>query len=196
VKEPKAVAKAETKADKATKDKASKAVKADKKADKKATKADKAEKKAEKTPKAPKAPKEPKVAKPRVATATTLDHIKFWEAQFGKKDKGLDFSGREVVKAEFKTADAKAWDIEFIMPFGKEAKGGLVDGSLPNLQIVHLKTQKQRGGQTHFSANGKSFQVRKTKKVKPANFAGKYDYSKTTHCIVEVKQEAGKTILA
>ena len=82
---------------------------------------------------------------------------RLWVQQFGKKQKAIDFAGREIAKAAYNDRNSDfGWNVDHIMP---ESKGGKTADY--NLICCHILTNDEKADKTSFTANGKDFEVRK-----------------------------------
>jgi CRISPR/Cas system Type II protein with McrA/HNH and RuvC-like nuclease domain len=108
----------------------------------------------------------------------------FWEKEFGDKVEAVDFVGRRIFKSEHESVNPNdGWNIDHILP--KEKYGADSD---ENKQIVHIKTNKEKGVRVTFKIDGREFQVKKTKNAGKGIPTG-YDYSKKKYCVEEVIDE-------
>lgn len=83
---------------------------------------------------------------------------RLWNQQFGKKQKAIDFSGREIAKAAYNDRNSKfGWNVDHILP---QSRGGKTADY--NLICCHILTNDQKADKFPcFVANGKEFEIRK-----------------------------------
>lgn len=83
---------------------------------------------------------------------------RLWVQQFGKKQKAIDFSGREIAKAAYNDRNsAYGWNVDHILP---QSKGGKTADH--NLICCHILTNDEKADRFPcFKANEKQFEIRK-----------------------------------
>lgn len=83
---------------------------------------------------------------------------RLWVQQFGKKQKAIDFSGREIAKAAYNDRNsAYGWNLDHILP---QSKGGKTADY--NLVCCHILTNDEKANKFPcFKANEKEFEIRK-----------------------------------
>lgn len=81
---------------------------------------------------------------------------RLWVKQFGKKQKAVDFSGREIARAAYNDRNSEyGWNVDHILP---ESKGGKTADH--NLICCHIKTNDEKADKFPcFKANGKVFEI-------------------------------------
>lgn len=84
--------------------------------------------------------------------------FELWTQQFGKSQKAVDFSGREIVKAAYNDRNSNyGWNVDHIRP---KSKGGKTEEN--NLICCHILTNDEKAGKYPcFRANEKEFEVQK-----------------------------------
>lgn len=83
--------------------------------------------------------------------------LRLWVQQFGKKQKAVDFAGREIAKAAYNDRNSDfGWNVDHIYP---ESKGGKTADY--NLICCHILTNDEKADKTSFTANGKKFEIHK-----------------------------------
>lgn len=84
--------------------------------------------------------------------------LRLWNKQIGKKNKGVDFAGREIAKAAYNDRNSKyGWNVDHIMP---ASRGGKTADH--NLICCNIKTNDEKADRfPAFKANGKAFEIRK-----------------------------------
>ncbi len=84
--------------------------------------------------------------------------LRLWNKQIGKKNKGIDFAGREIAKAAYNDRNSKyGWNVDHIMP---ESRGGKTADY--NLICCNIKTNDEKADRfPAFKANGRTFEIRK-----------------------------------
>lgn len=82
--------------------------------------------------------------------------MRLWNKAFGKNEKAVDFSGREIAKAAYDDRNSKyGWNIDHILP---QSRGGKTTES--NLICCHIKTNDEKADKFPcFSANGEKFEI-------------------------------------
>ena len=82
--------------------------------------------------------------------------MRLWNKAFGKNEKAVDFSGREIAKAAYDDRNSKyGWNIDHILP---QSRGGKTTES--NLICCHIKTNDENADKFPcFSANGEKFEI-------------------------------------
>ena len=82
---------------------------------------------------------------------------RLWVQQFGKKQKAVDFAGREIAKAAYNDRNSDfGWNVDHIYP---ESKGGKTADY--NLICCHILTNDEKANKSSFTANGKKFEIQK-----------------------------------
>lgn len=82
---------------------------------------------------------------------------RLWVQQFGKKQKAVDFAGREIAKAAYNDRNSDfGWNVDHIYP---ESKGGKTADY--NLICCHILTNDEKADKSSFTANGKKFEIQK-----------------------------------
>lgn len=86
---------------------------------------------------------------------------RLWVRQFGKKQKAIDYSGREIMKAAYNDRNSKyGWNIDHILP---QSKGGKTADY--NLICCHILTNDEKADKFPcFKANAKEFEIKKRQK--------------------------------
>lgn len=81
---------------------------------------------------------------------------RLWVQQFGKRQKAIDFSGREIAKAAYNDRNsAYGWNVDHILP---QSKGGKTADY--NLICCHILTNNEKADKFPcFKANGKEFEI-------------------------------------
>lgn len=81
---------------------------------------------------------------------------RLWVKQFGKKQKAVDFSGREIARAAYNDRNSEyGWNVDHILP---ESRGGKTADH--NLICCHIKTNDEKADKFPcFKANGKVFEI-------------------------------------
>lgn len=84
--------------------------------------------------------------------------IRLWVQQFGKGQKAIDFSGREIAKAAYNDRNSKyGWNVDHILPL---SRGGKTADH--NLICCHILTNDEKADKFPcFKANGKEFEIQK-----------------------------------
>lgn len=84
--------------------------------------------------------------------------IRLWVQQFGKRQKAMDFSGREIAKAAYNDRNSKyGWNVDHILPL---SRGGKTAGY--NLICCHILTNDEKADKFPcFKANAKEFEIQK-----------------------------------
>lgn len=84
--------------------------------------------------------------------------IRLWVQQFGKKQKAIDFSGREIAKAAYNDRNSKyGWNVDHILPL---SRGGKTADH--NLICCHILTNDEKADKFPcFKANTKEFEIQK-----------------------------------
>ena len=83
---------------------------------------------------------------------------RLWVQQFGKRQKAIDFSGREIAKAAYNDRNSDyGWNVDHILP---QSRGGkTVDY---NLICCHILTNDEKADKFPcFKANAKAFEIQK-----------------------------------
>ena len=82
---------------------------------------------------------------------------RLWVQQFGKKQKAVDFAGRDIAKAAYNDRNSDfGWNVDHIYP---ESKGGKTADY--NLICCHILTNDEKADKSSFTANGKKFEIQK-----------------------------------
>ncbi|MCM1233742.1 MAG: HNH endonuclease, partial [Ruminococcus flavefaciens] len=83
---------------------------------------------------------------------------RLWVQQFGKRQKAIDFAGREIAKAAYSDRNSKyGWNVDHILPLSKGGK--TVDY---NLICCHILTNDEKADKFPcFKANEKVFEIKK-----------------------------------
>lgn len=84
--------------------------------------------------------------------------IRLWVRQFGKGQKAIDFSGREIAKAAYNDRNSKfGWNVDHILPL---SKGGKTADH--NLICCHILTNDEKADKFPcFKANAKEYEIQK-----------------------------------
>lgn len=84
--------------------------------------------------------------------------IRLWVQQFGKRQKAIDFSGREIAKAAYNDRNSNyGWNIDHILPL---SRGGKTADH--NLVCCHILTNDEKADKFPcFKANAKEFEIQK-----------------------------------
>lgn len=84
--------------------------------------------------------------------------IRLWVQQFGKRQKAIDFSGREIAKAAYNDRNSKyGWNVDHILPL---SRGGKTADH--NLICCHILTNDEKADKFPcFKANMKEFEIQK-----------------------------------
>ena len=84
--------------------------------------------------------------------------IRLWVQQFGKRQKAIDFSGREIAKAAYNDRNSNyGWNVDHIVP---QSRGGKTADY--NLVCCHILTNDEKADKFPcFKANGKEFEIQK-----------------------------------
>lgn len=84
--------------------------------------------------------------------------IRLWVQQFGKKQKAMDFSGREIAKAAYNDRNSNyGWNVDHILPLSRGGKTADY-----NLICCHILTNDEKADKFPcFKANAKEFEIRK-----------------------------------
>lgn len=84
--------------------------------------------------------------------------IRLWVQQFGKGQKAIDFSGREIAKAAYNDRNSKyGWNVDHILPL---SRGGKTADH--NLICCHILTNDEKADRFPcFKANEKEFEIQK-----------------------------------
>ena len=82
---------------------------------------------------------------------------RLWVKQFGKKQKAVDFAGREIAKASYNDRNSNfGWNVDHILP---ESRGGKTADH--NLICCNIKTNDEKADRfPAFKANGRQFEIR------------------------------------
>lgn len=83
---------------------------------------------------------------------------RLWIQQFGKRQKAVDFSGREIAKAAYNDRNsAYGWNVDHILP---QSRGGKTADF--NLICCHILTNDEKADKFPcFKVNGKEFEIQK-----------------------------------
>ncbi|MBD5550166.1 MAG: HNH endonuclease [Lachnospiraceae bacterium] len=83
---------------------------------------------------------------------------RLWVQQFGKKQKAMDFSGREIAKAAYNDRNSNyGWNVDHILPL---SRGGKTADH--NLICCHILTNDEKADKFPcFKANAKEFEIQK-----------------------------------
>lgn len=84
--------------------------------------------------------------------------IRLWVKEFGKKQKAIDFAGREIAKAAYNDRNSKfGWNVDHILP---QSRGGKTADY--NLICCHIQTNDEKADKFPcFKANAKEFEIQK-----------------------------------
>lgn len=84
--------------------------------------------------------------------------IRLWVKQFGKKQKVIDFAGREIAKAAYNDRNSNyGWNVDHILPL---SRGGKTADH--NLICCHIQTNDEKADKFPcFKANEKEFEIQK-----------------------------------
>lgn len=84
--------------------------------------------------------------------------IRLWIQQFGKRQKAIDFSGREIAKAAYNDRNSNyGWNVDHILPL---SRGGKTADH--NLICCHILTNDEKADKFPcFKANAKEFEIQK-----------------------------------
>lgn len=84
--------------------------------------------------------------------------IRLWVQQFGKRQKAIDFAGREIAKAAYNDRNSKyGWNVDHIFPLSKGGKTADY-----NLICCHILTNDEKADKFPcFKANAKQFEIQK-----------------------------------
>ena len=84
--------------------------------------------------------------------------IRLWVQEFGKKQKAIDFAGREIAKAAYNDRNSKfGWNVDHILP---QSRGGKTADY--NLICCHIQTNDEKADKFPcFKANAKEFEIQK-----------------------------------
>ncbi len=84
--------------------------------------------------------------------------IRLWVQQFGKRQKAIDFSGREIAKAAYNDRNSNyGWNVDHILPL---SRGGKTADH--NLICCHILTNDEKADKFPcFKANTKEFEIQK-----------------------------------
>lgn len=84
--------------------------------------------------------------------------IRLWVQQFGKRQKAIDFSGREIAKAAYNDRNSNyGWNVDHILP---RSRGGKTADH--NLICCHILTNDEKADKFPcFKANAKEFEIQK-----------------------------------
>ena len=83
---------------------------------------------------------------------------RLWVQQFGKKQKAIDFAGREVAKAAYNDRGSNyGWNVDHILPLSRGGKTADY-----NLICCHILTNDEKADKFPcFKANTKEFEIKK-----------------------------------
>ncbi len=83
---------------------------------------------------------------------------RLWNAQFGRTQKAVDFSGRTVARAAYNDRNSEyGWNVDHILP---QSRGGKTADH--NLICCHILTNDEKADRFPcFRANGKTFEIQK-----------------------------------
>ncbi len=83
---------------------------------------------------------------------------RFWVQQFGKKQKAIDFAGREIAKAAYNDRGSNyGWNVDHILPLSRGGKTADY-----NLICCHILTNDEKADKFPcFKANTKEFEIKK-----------------------------------
>lgn len=83
---------------------------------------------------------------------------RLWVKQFGKRQKAIDFAGREIAKAAYNDRNSNfGWNVDHILPL---ARGGKTSDH--NLICCHISTNDEKADKFPcFKANDKVFEIKK-----------------------------------
>ncbi len=84
--------------------------------------------------------------------------IRLWVQQFGKRQKAIDFAGREIAKAAYNDRNSNyGWNVDHILP---RSRGGKTADY--NLICCHILTNDEKADKFPcFKANAKEFEIQK-----------------------------------
>ena len=106
-----------------------------------------------------------------------------WVQQFGKKQKAIDYTGREVAKAAYNDRNSKyGWNVDHILPL---SRGGKTADH--NLICCHILTNDEKANKFPcFKANAKEFEIKKRQNY--YEIEAKTDYPKKEETL-QMRQE-------
>ncbi|MCI8534228.1 MAG: hypothetical protein HFG68_01425 [Hungatella sp.] len=92
--------------------------------------------------------------------------MRLWVKQFGKRQKAIDFTGREIAKTAYNDRDSKyGWNVDHIFPVLKSGKTADY-----NLICCHIQTNSEKANRFPcFRANEKVFEIQKRETVGHTN---------------------------
>ena len=84
--------------------------------------------------------------------------IRLWVKQFGKRQKAIDFAGREIAKAAYNDRNSNyGWNVDHILPLSRGGKTADY-----NLSCCHILTNDEKADKFPcFKANAKEFEIQK-----------------------------------
>ena len=84
--------------------------------------------------------------------------IRLWVQQFGKRQKAIDFAGREIAKAAYNDRNSNyGWNVDHIFPLSKGGKTADY-----NLVCCHILTNDEKADKFPcFKANAREFEIQK-----------------------------------
>ncbi|MBD5491366.1 MAG: HNH endonuclease [Lachnospiraceae bacterium] len=84
--------------------------------------------------------------------------LRLWVQQFGKKQKAMDFAGREIAKAAYNDRNSNfGWNVDHILPISRGGKTADY-----NLICCHILTNDEKADKFPcFKANAKEFEIQK-----------------------------------
>lgn len=84
--------------------------------------------------------------------------LRLWVQQFGKRQKAIDFSGREIAKAAYNDRNSNyGWNVDHILPLSRGGKTADY-----NLTCCHILTNDEKANKFPcFKANTKEFEIQK-----------------------------------
>ena len=84
--------------------------------------------------------------------------IRLWVQQFGKRQKAIDFAGREIAKAAYNDRNSNyGWNVDHILPLSRGGKTADY-----NLICCHILTNDEKADKFPcFKANAKEFEIQK-----------------------------------
>ena len=82
--------------------------------------------------------------------------MRLWVVSFGKKEKAIDFAGREIAKGAYNDRNSQfGWNVDHVLP---QSRGGKTADH--NLVCCHIKTNDEKADKFPcFNANGRKFEI-------------------------------------
>ena len=95
--------------------------------------------------------------------------MRLWVVSFGKKEKAIDFAGREIAKGAYNDRNSQfGWNVDHVLP---QSRGGKTADH--NLVCCHIKTNDEKADKFPcFNANGRKFEIVKVQnhyEIKPVS---------------------------